>query len=283
MVEAISRVEQLSYDMAQRYKGDGERSGDRIDAAQIDADFEMLVTNGYVIIENLISCHDVAAVREVCIPLLDKTGRNSFEGHKTQRLYNVLAKTRAADVLVEHPRILALLDRLMMPNYLLSQAQAINILPGEQAQLLHADDGFYRLSRPRPPLGAATIWAIDDFTEQNGATVLIPGSHGWGDDRRPILEEAIPVIMPAGSAVLFTGTLWHGGGANQSEKPRLAFTCQYCEPWLRQQENFLLEIDRPTAASLSGILQSLIGYSIHPPFMGMVDGKHPKRLLTDVS
>jgi ectoine hydroxylase-related dioxygenase (phytanoyl-CoA dioxygenase family) len=283
MTEAISRVEQLSTDLAQRYKGDGEKRIDDINPAQIEADFQKLIEDGYVVIENLISHEDVATIREVCVPLLDKTGRNSFEGHLTQRLYNVLARTRAADMLVEHPRILALLDRLMMPNYLLSQAQAINILPGEQAQLLHADDGFYRLSRPRPPLGAATIWAIDDFTEQNGATLVIPGSHGWGDDRRPALEEAIPVIMPAGSAVLFAGTLWHGGGANQSEEPRLAFTCQYCEPWLRQQENFLLEIDRATAASLSDTLQSLIGYSIHPPFMGMVDGKHPKRLLTEIS
>lgn len=280
MTEAITRVEHLSADLARRYKSNGERTIDDVDPERIDADFQKLTVDGYVIIENLISSEDVAVIRDSCIPLLYQTGRNSFEGHKTQRAYNVLAKTRATDMLAEHPHILALLDRLMMPNYLLSQAQAINILPGEKAQLLHADDGFYRLPRPRAPLGAATIWAIDDFTEANGATVVIAGSQNWGDDIQPSVEQAIPVVMPAGSVVLFTGTLWHGGGANRSAKPRLAFTCQYCEPWLRQQENFLLEIDRATAVSLSDTLLSLIGYSIHPPFMGMVDGKHPKRLLT---
>lgn len=93
-------------------------------------------------------------------------------------------------------------------------------------------------------------------------------------------DEAVPVVMPAGSALFFLGTLWHGGGSNRSGAPRLAATCQYCEPYLRQQENFSLELSRDVVASLSPELQSLVGYSIFPPFMGMVDGKHPKRLLT---
>ncbi len=87
-------------------------------------------------------------------PLLDRHGRNPFEGHATQRVYSVLNKTRACDRIVDHPRVLALLDRLLMPNYLLSMLQVINILPGEQAQMLHTDDAFYPLPRPRKALGA---------------------------------------------------------------------------------------------------------------------------------
>jgi ectoine hydroxylase-related dioxygenase (phytanoyl-CoA dioxygenase family) len=193
----------------------------------------------------------------------------------------VLAKTRAIDDLVDHPRVLALLDRLLLPNYLLSQAQLIRILPGEAAQLLHYDDGFYLVPRPRPPLGAATIWAIDAFSADNGATVVVPGSHTWDDARRPDPQQAIPCVMPAGSAVLFLGTLWHSGGANTTRAPRLAATCQYCEPWLRQQENFCLGVPRPTARGLRESLLRMLGYSIHPPFMGMVDGMHPKRVLEE--
>lgn len=247
--------------------------------AQATADLRTLQRDGYVVLEGLLDVPALDAIRTTAQELIGQTGRNRFEGHLTQRVYNVLGKTRVADRLAEHPRVLALLDAMMTPNYLLSQAQVINILAGEAAQLIHYDDLFYRAPRPRPPLGMATVFAIDDFTETNGATLVVPGSHLWDAERAPAPGEAIPVVMPAGSAVLFQGTLWHGGGANSSPAPRLAFTCQYCEPWLRQQENFLLEIPTETARQLSERLLSLIGYSIHPPFMGMVDGKHPRRIL----
>jgi ectoine hydroxylase-related dioxygenase (phytanoyl-CoA dioxygenase family) len=87
------------------------------------------------------------------------------------------------------------------------------------------------------------------------------------------------VAMPRGSCVFFLGTLWHGGGANRTAAPRLAVTAQYCEPWLRPQEAFTLSVDRGLAATLSEDIVRLLGYSIHPPFVGMVDGMHPRRLL----
>jgi ectoine hydroxylase-related dioxygenase (phytanoyl-CoA dioxygenase family) len=185
--------------------------------------------------------------------------------------------------LVERPLILGCLDRIFEPNYLLSQLQAINILPGEAQQPLHPDDAFYRVPRPRPPLGAATIWAIDDFTEENGATVAIPKSHLW-DDRVPNeedLKHQQSVVMPAGSVLLFVGTLWHGGGANRSHAARLCVSAQYCAPWCRTQENYSLSLSRDTVKKCSEHIQRMLGYSIHPPFMGFVDGKHPKRLLED--
>lgn len=187
-------------------------------------------------------------------------------------------KTAACDPVAEHPLALGLLDRVLQANYLLSQLQVIEILPGEVAQPLHPDDAFYPFPRPRRHLGAATVVALDDFTEENGATVVVPGSHRWGD-RVPKPEQAIPCVMPVGSMVFFLGTLWHGGGANRSAAPRLCVTAQYCEPYLRTQENFSLSVSPERLLGRSEHMLRLLGYSIHPPFMGMVDGKHPKRLL----
>lgn len=217
-------------------------TGSSVDSATIEADMAALNRDGYVIWENLLSAEQCRLIQEVVRPWLEHTGRNSFEGRRTQRIYSVLSRTRVCDRLADHPRVLAVLDRILMPNYLLSALQAINILPGEDAQLPHHDDGFYPIPRPRAPLAAATIWAIDDFTADNGATVVIPGSHRWG--RRPPGpdDQVLPVVMPAGSCVFFVGTLWHGGGANTSTSERLAVTAQYCEPWLRPMEAYILSI-----------------------------------------
>ena len=239
----------------------------------IDADFSTLIEQGYVIIKGLLSKADCEQIKQESMTLFEHTGRNEFEGLKTQRVYDVLSKTRVCDRLAEHPRILGLMDKFFRPGYLLSQSQIINILPGEKAQALHTDDSFYRIPRPRQPLGAATIWAIDDFTLDNGATVVIPGSHKWGEDEPILQERAISAVMPSGSVIFFFGTTYHGGGENRSDQPRLAITHQYCEAYMRQQENYLLELSKDTVRNLSPELQALVGYSIYPPFMGMVAGQ----------
>lgn len=257
------------------------KTGTERDTAEIRNDFEKLMRDGYVIIKDLLSEEDCAAIKASGLPLLNHTGRNSFEGVQTQRVYNVLSKTRLLDSLADHPRVLGLLDRIFLPNYLLSQSQIINIQPGEAPQALHYDDAFYRIPRPRPPLGAATVWAIDDFTDENGATVIVPESHGWDADKLPSRTDAIPATMPAGSVVVFLGTTWHGGGHNRSDSSRFAVTHQYCEVYMRQQENYLLELSKSTVREMSPQLRALVGYSIHPPFMGMVDGRHPLSTLED--
>lgn len=269
----------LTADHAGTYKQSTSGAETKIPKAVVDADLEAVKKNGYVIIPNVLSSNECQAIREAVEPHLNSPGRNDFEGLKTQRIYAVLAKTRAMDRLIDHPRVLALLDRLFMPNYLLSQLQVINILPGESAQTLHHDDAFYPLPRPRAALGAATVWAIDDFTEENGATRIVPGSHLWGEGQTPQETDAIAAEMPAGSVVFYPGTFWHGGGANRSSKSRLAVTCQYCEPWLRTQENYYLGTPLKVVAEVSEDIRRMLGYSIHPPFIGMVNGMHPKRLL----
>jgi ectoine hydroxylase-related dioxygenase (phytanoyl-CoA dioxygenase family) len=247
-------------------------------ASELATQLELLQRDGYVVLEGLLARERCAALKQELLDLTDKTGANAFEGYKTQRVYAPLSKTRAIDDFIDHPRILALLDALFMPNHLLSQAQIINILPGESPQALHHDDAFYHAPRPAKPVHAAFIAAIDAFTEENGATVVVPGSHRWGE-RVPQHEEAIPCAMAPGSAVFFLGSLWHGGGANRSEHARLAVTGQYCEPWLRQQENFFLELTKEQARDLREPIRSMVGYSIHPPFMGMVDRHHPRKVL----
>jgi ectoine hydroxylase-related dioxygenase (phytanoyl-CoA dioxygenase family) len=131
-------------------------------------------------------------------------------------------------------------------------------------------------------MGVSAIWAFDAFTGENGATEVIPGSHRWGagetaaaDDPRRVVVE-----MPAGSAVLFAGTLVHRGGAHRGTATRLAITPQYCEPWIRQIENLPLAVPPELARGYSERVQALLGYDIfEPTFIGYVDGMHPKRLL----
>jgi ectoine hydroxylase-related dioxygenase (phytanoyl-CoA dioxygenase family) len=277
MSPEVSTVFDLTGDLATRYRRTLS-SGSSVDPDVVEADLAAVRRDGYVVLPDLLTRAERDEVRSAVAPLLDKAGRNLFEGHTTQRVYSVLNKTRSCDRIADHPRVLALLDQLFMPNYLLSMLQVINILPGEQAQMLHFDDGFYPLPRPRAALSAATIWAIDEFTDTNGATDIIPGSCAWGD-RTPEDSERRPVLMEAGSCVFFLGTLWHGGGANRSSEPRLALTAQYCEPWLRPQEAFTLSTTRETARAVSEDIRRMLGYSIHPPFIGQVDGMHPKRLL----
>ena len=254
-----------------------------IDAAQVESLLASVEEQGYVILPDLISPDTIEAIRSESAPFLEFEGRNEFEGHKTRRIYSVIEKTLACNPLVEHPLVLALVDRLLMPNYLLSQLQVIDVLPGEVRQPMHHDDGFYPLARPRKPIGAALIWALDDFTAENGATLVYPKSHLWGDVPSSEIDvaELVPAVMPAGSAVFFVGTLWHCAGPNHTGQARLAATTQYCEPWARQQENYSLAISRDRARECSDRIQSLLGYSMQFPFIGFVDGRDPKRLLRD--
>ncbi|MFN3399873.1 MAG: phytanoyl-CoA dioxygenase family protein, partial [Ferrovibrio sp.] len=251
-------------ELARKYRSTA-GSQDPVDAALIDGLMAQVERDGYVILHNLFTTGEAADMRAALEPHFHPhLGRNSFEGFGTRRLYAVVEKTLACNPLAEHPVILALLDRLLEPNYLLSQLQAIDIQPGEAAQPLHHDDAFYRVARPRAALGAATIMAIDDFTFENGATLLIPGSHRW-DGRMPAeadIARAVPAVMPSGSVLFFVGTLWHGGGANVTDRSRLCVTAQYCAPWCRQQENFSLSVSRDRVKKCSEHMCRLLGYSI---------------------
>jgi len=237
--------------------------------------------DGYAVVESLLSADEAAAVRNGLREILDRTptGRNDFEGYNTRRIYALFAKTRAFDALALHPLLLGVLDAILGPSYQLSAPTGIEIGPGEKAQFLHMDDGIYPLPRPHPEVVLNSMWALDDFTVENGATRVVPGSHRW-TDRIPVdPDETVPVTMPAGSVLFIVGSLWHGGGENRTDRPRLGVLLEYAAGWLRQQENHVLAVPPEIVRTLPERLQELIGYGIHPPFVGYVDGRHPRRLL----
>jgi ectoine hydroxylase-related dioxygenase (phytanoyl-CoA dioxygenase family) len=247
---------------------------------------ESLQRDGYVILERAI---DRAATDELIAALAPfetdrPMGRNAFEGRRSQRVYSLAGKGAAFLRLAEQPDVLALVDRVLLPSYLLSTEQSIRLHPGEAAQSWHTDDAFYPWPRPRPaPLAITVVWAIEDFTADNGATELVPGSHRWGDEHpdAPGARSVAPVaaVMPAGSVLVFDAALWHRGGHNRSAGTRLAISPQYCQPYLRTQESQLLVVPPDAARACSDRVRALLGYSIHPPFLGQVDGMHPLRLV----
>jgi ectoine hydroxylase-related dioxygenase (phytanoyl-CoA dioxygenase family) len=237
--------------------------------------------DGYVVVDGLLSPDAVQEAREDLLRVLASTptGRNDFEGFGTKRIYALFAKTRMFDEPATHPLLLGVLDRVL-EHYQLSAPVGIQIGPGEKAQVLHRDEGIYPLPRPHPPVVVNTMWPLDVFTEANGATRLVPGSHQWADDRQPGPSDEIRLAeIGAGSAMFYLGNLWHGGGANRTDRPRLGVILEYVVSWLRPQENHCLAVPRSVARQLSPRLQELLGYNIFPPFVGYVDGSHPRKAL----
>ena len=258
--------------------------------ARFDADAHAtrIREQGFTVIEDFLDAGAIAAFRAAVQPLLEThRGRNDFEGFKTERVYTLVARGKVFEDIAADPRVLALVGRFLQPNFLLSASHSISLNPGETAQTVHSDDSFYRQPRPRPPIGISVIGAIDDFTKANGATELIlgsllwgePGAPGWPNDMAEIEGLLVPMEIPAGSALVFSGALLHRGGANLTDRPRLAFTNQYCEPWARPQENFWLSVPKARVREMSRAAQILLGYEIAPPFLGMVSGSHPRKAL----
>ncbi len=248
--------------------------------ATVEATLEILDRDGYAIIEGVLSPDEVAAKKASLREVLGQTpgGRNDFEGFDTRRVYALFAKTRAFDEPAVHPLVLGVLDSVL-GNYALSAPQAIQIGPGETAQDLHTDDVVYPVARPHQELVVNTMWAIDDFTAENGATHVVPGSHKWLNERPAPGQATVRAIMPAGSVMIFLGDVFHGGGANTTDRPRLGVIIEYIAGWLRQQENQYLAVPRETVKALPERLQRLLGYDVFPRFLGVVDARHPLKVL----
>jgi ectoine hydroxylase-related dioxygenase (phytanoyl-CoA dioxygenase family) len=240
----------------------------------------VLERDGYAIAERVLSAEETAARKSDLLRVLEstRTGRNDFEGFDTRRIYALFAKTREFDGPATHPLVLGVLDRVL-GQYQLSAPQGIQIGPGETAQNLHRDDGVYPVARPHIEFVVNTMWALDDFTAANGATHVVPGSHKWVTETPTATTPTLQAVMPAGSLMFFLGSVFHGGGANTTERPRLGVILEYVAAWLRQQENQYLAVPAATARNLSPRLQELLGYNICGNLIGNVDGRHPMKVI----
>jgi ectoine hydroxylase-related dioxygenase (phytanoyl-CoA dioxygenase family) len=244
---------------------------------------EGLEQHGLAVVERYLPAADVRRKQDDLGRVLESipTGRNSFEGFATRRIYALFAKTRLFDAQAIDPLLLAVSERLLGPGFLLSAPTGISIGPGEAAQRLHRDDSVYPVARPHPELVINTMWALDDFTVENGATLVVPGSHRWPADRRAVEGDAVAATMPAGSVLFYLGSLLHAGGANRTAAPRLGVILEYCAGWLRPQENHVLGVPKTIVRELPDRLRELLGYGIHGNFLGYVDGRHPAKFLSD--
>ena len=239
--------------------------------------------SGYAVIEDYLSADDVAdkkADLERVLATLP-TGRNTFEGFSTRRIYALFAKTRTFDAQATDGLILDAVESRLGPGFQLSAPVGICIGPDEVPQPVHRDDSVYPVARPHSDLVVNTMWALDDFTEANGATVVYPGSHRWDDHAPGPEDEPIQAVMPAGSVMIYLGGLFHSGGANRTGRSRLGVILEFCAGWLRPQENHVLGVPKPVVKQLTPRLQELLGYNVLG-LLGNVDGRSPLKYLDDV-
>jgi ectoine hydroxylase-related dioxygenase (phytanoyl-CoA dioxygenase family) len=206
--------------------------------------------------------------------------RNDFEGTDTVRIYNLLVHGQAFERIPVHRNVLPVVEGVLDAGCLISSLSSIAICAGETPQPIHADDQLMPIPKPHPPTVCNTMWALTDFTEANGATRIIPGSHLA--DASPVYGQhydSIPAEMPRGSVLVWHGSLWHGGGANTTAERRVGIAMNYCAGYIRQQENQQLGIPRDVAARFDLRLQQLCGYGVYMGLIGHIDKHDPIELL----
>ncbi len=256
-----------------------------LDASELADHLARIDEQGFTIVE--LSDDDlVSGLRDTIRRLEDELGvvpRGTMaEGVATKRMYNLLARDTIFAEMPVHRRVLPIVEALLDPGCLLSGMTAIDIGPGEQPQPLHGDDIVMssHLQRPHAPMMVTSMWALTDFTEANGGTRFVPGSHRWpwsphqSDAPRDYDEQALE--MPAGSVMVFHGSLWHGGGPNSTvDEWRCGVNVQYCPGFVRQQQNPYFSIPPDVASTFDDRLLELLGYRLYKGIMGHVDGRSP--------
>jgi ectoine hydroxylase-related dioxygenase (phytanoyl-CoA dioxygenase family) len=255
-----------------------------LEDAAIEAHAERVRTDGWSVVENAIAPELVDELNDDLLRLERALGivpaDNRFEGLRTTRIYNLLVHGRLYERIPIHPNVLPIVERVLDPGLLISSLSSIAIGADESAQLIHADDQVIAMPKPHPPVICNTMWAITDFTEENGATRLCPGTHTADHSPDPLGRyESIPAEMTKGSVLVWVGSLWHGGGANRTDERRVGIAMNYCAGYLRQQENQQLGIPVETARRFPRRLQELVGYSIYNGLIGHIDKQHPGKLL----
>jgi ectoine hydroxylase-related dioxygenase (phytanoyl-CoA dioxygenase family) len=255
-----------------------------LDLATVQRHVSNVENDGYTIVENAIETDFVDALladlgrleRELDVV----PAKNRFEGTKTVRIYNLLIYGKLYERIPLHENILPIVERVLDPGCLVSSLSSIAICDDEKPQPLHADDQLIPIPRPHVPLVCNTMWALTDFSDANGATRIVPGSHKWAEVPDYFGQyDSKPAEMPKGSVMIYNGSMWHGGGANRTGERRIGVAMNYCAGFIRQQENQQLGIPREIAAQFTPRLQELIGYSLYNGLIGHIDKTHPMQLL----
>ena len=242
--------------------------------------------DGYTIVPDVFDASTAAAM----IAALDSVevdrrivpSDNSFEGRSTVRVYNLLVHGELFERIPVDPTVLPIVEGVLDRGCLISSLSSVAIGGGEIAQPIHADDQLIPLPKPHPPTVCNTMWALTDFTEANGATRIIPGSHRL--DHSPDYGthyESIAAEMPAGSVLIWHGSLWHGGGANTTDERRYGIAMNYCAGYIRQQENQQLGIPLETVRRFDRRLRDLCGFGTYHALIGHIEKHTPATLLLD--
>ncbi|QUD89468.1 phytanoyl-CoA dioxygenase family protein [Phenylobacterium montanum] len=249
-----------------------------------EAHIAQVQARGYTIVENAIKPDLVDALNEALARIERerdvRPAGNDFEGRHTVRIYNLLAFGAPFDRVPVHPAVLPIVEGVLDAGCLISSLSSIAIDPGEVAQPIHADDQVIPLDKPHRPLVCNSMWALTDFTEPNGATRLVPGSHLKANPEYGGAYDTIPAEMAKGSVLIWDGALWHGGGANRTDRRRMGVAMNYCAGFIRQQENQQLGLDPAQVRGFSPRLQELIGYGVYRGLIGHIDKQSPQQRLT---
>ena len=251
---------------------------------------EILSQDGGVILEDFISNAEVEAIIGDLKPYIDTTmeSQNDFGGFKTTRTGSLIARSPRCRELAIDSRILGLVEAFLGPyanTFQLHVTQVINVLPGEKAQMPHRDRWAWSqllessdsalpvnkvvarlMTEIEPQLNL--MLALTDFTEENGATRIAPGSTKLADEEKLSEEAFVSAKMRSGSMLVFTGSVFHGAGANQSQSPRVGLNIDYTLGWLRQEDNQYLSCPPEIAKDLDPKLQELLGYQVGGPSLG---------------
>ena len=226
-----------------------------------------LKKHGALIIEDVIDQTTVDQLKNEIDPLIEKApaGRDDFTGFNTQRMGALVSRSSTCRSLITNDLILGAANKYLAPftrKILLNLAAVIKINPDSKAQVLHRDRlawGNYLPSCIEPQFN--TIWALTDFTRENGATCCVPGSHRWDWSQKAEAEQIAYSEMTAGSVFIYNGSVLHGGGTNQSDSSRVGVNLTYCLGWLRQEENQYLCCPPDIAKNFDTTLQNLLGYT----------------------
>ena len=255
-----------------------------MEGAALAAHVERIGRDGYTIVENAIEADLLDALDDDLLRLERELGavpaENSFEGHHTVRIYNLLARGAVYERIPVHPNVLPIVERVLDTGCLVSSLSSIAIDPGETAQPIHADDQLIPIPKPHPPTVCNSMWALTDFTDENGATRIIPGSHLA--DHSPEYGshyDSVAAEMPRGSVLVWHGSLWHGGGANRTDRRRVGIAMNYCAGYIRQQENQQLGISPDIVRRFEPRLQELCGFGVYMGLIGHIDKNTPAQLL----